>query len=107
MNCCKKTCSGENEGSSCACSTINYLKVTALTVFIVAMLVFALRGCEVTLNYNGDPMASAGFEIPDDIGITWTDQVWLMEHEEESKLSPMREALDYFIHKEVHDGMYK
>lgn len=50
------------------------MRSVALIVLCFAASVFLFRGCELTINYNGDPMASAGFEIPDDVTITWKDR---------------------------------
>jgi hypothetical protein len=71
MNC-NKTCNVE----ACQCKNqmIDCLKMAVLAMLIVIMSVFLVRGCELTINYNGDPMASAGFEIPDNVTVTWKDR---------------------------------
>ena len=71
MNCDKKCGVG-----ACQCKNqmMDGLKMAVLAMLIVVMFVFLVRGCEFTINYNGDPMASAGFEIPDDVTVTWKDR---------------------------------
>jgi len=69
---CNKTCNVEK--CKCADSAMDYFKFLALTILVVAVSVFLVQGCELTINYNGDPMASAGFEIPDDVTVTWKDR---------------------------------
>ena len=53
---------------------LSCVRSVALIVLFVAASVFLFRGCELTINYNGDPIASPGFAIPDDVTITWQDR---------------------------------